>query len=85
MEKSPWAGSFRFKRLYSGGIEMAAETKESISIPKAAEILGLSRTTLYERIRGGTFPAIRFPGQKRNTFRVLKDDIEKVLDSRRVI
>ena len=54
-ERVPRVPSFRFRQFTDYGPEHPA----AVSVTKAAQILGISRTTAYEAVRDGSLPAIR--------------------------
>ena len=47
---------FRFRQFTDFGPE---QHPAAVSVTKAAQILGISRTTAYEAVRDGSLPAIR--------------------------
>lgn len=53
--------------------------RQCLSIPEAAKILGVSRGTLYRKVKDGLFPAIKIPGKERPTYRIPKDTLINVL------
>ena len=54
-EPAPKVPPFRFRQFTDFGPEDPA----AVSVTKAAQILGISRTTAYEAVRDGSLPAIR--------------------------
>ena len=54
-EPVPPPPPFRFRQFTDFGPERPA----AVSVTKAAQILGISRTTAYEAVRDGSLPAIR--------------------------
>lgn len=54
-EPVPQVPPFRFRQFTDFGPEHPA----AVSVTKAAQILGISRTTAYEAVRDGSLPAIR--------------------------
>ena len=44
-------------------VERTEPVQRTISVSKAAEVLGISRTTAYECVRTGDLPALRLGGR----------------------
>lgn len=55
VEPVPPPQLFRFRQIADFGPESPA----AVSVTKAAQLLGISRTTAYEAVRDGSLPAIR--------------------------
>ena len=54
-----------------------------LRLPEVAEVTGLSKTTIWRRVRSGDFPApVRLGGRGSRSVGWRKSDIEDWLDSR---
>jgi excisionase family DNA binding protein len=49
-----------------------------ITIQEAAEILGVSRVTVWNKVRAGLIPCVTLTGGKYSSYRLLLEDIEEI-------
>lgn len=59
----------------------AMQAKELLTVPEAAELLSLSRTTIYELVANGAFPVIKIGRATRIPTEALRRWVRDQLDS----
>jgi excisionase family DNA binding protein len=54
-------------------------TRLLLTVPQAAEVLGISRSKLYELIKAGAIASLRIDGSRRVPYRALTSYVDQLM------
>lgn len=64
-------------------VTMAAEPRRFLTVDEVAEELNVSEEAVYSWLRAGRLVGYKFGGQRKASWRILRDDLERFIDSSR--